>query len=285
MSTDPDCAETQSPEQAEFSMMELWLDNHPEFVHDYFARKAKKSMVDGWLLAHAFSHTSSLQVQSENNSSGSNSRNNSGTNTPVRKISAQEFDKGDTLDPIVSTVDGLPTFLGPNSSPSTQNSSNNINKCRRRSRSELKALDEKQLMYELVIDICNDLDVTRLCHKILQNVCILLNADRCSLFLVQHSGTDERHLVSKLFDVSAETTLEEVSENRQSVRIAWGTGIVGYVAKTGEPQNIADAYKVRINKVVMLLLYTRRRDIYNTRNYSRTSFNDRCRWTCKNSVL
>ncbi len=60
----------------------------------------------------------------------------------------------------------------------------------RKSVSELKALDERELMYELVIDICNDLDVTSLCHKILQNVCLLVNADRCSLFLVQGEGPE-----------------------------------------------------------------------------------------------
>lgn len=36
-----------------------------------------------------------------------------------------------------------------------------------------------------VKDICNELEVKSLCHKILQNVSILLNADRGSLFLVQ----------------------------------------------------------------------------------------------------
>lgn len=40
-----------------------------------------------------------------------------------------------------------------------------------------------------VKDICNDLDVRSLCHKILQNVSILLNADRGSLFLVQGKST------------------------------------------------------------------------------------------------
>lgn len=34
-------------------------------------------------------------------------------------------------------------------------------------------------------DICNELDVRSLCHKILQNVSTLLHADRGSLFLVQ----------------------------------------------------------------------------------------------------
>ena len=243
----------------EFSNMEQWLDEHPEFVHDYFARKAKKSMVDGWLLSHALAHSPALNIRAEMDSSGSNSRNNSGTNTPVRKISAQEFDKGETLNRIVSTVDGTPTFLGPSSIPgSTQNICNN-NKTYRRSRSELKALDEKELMYELVIDICNDLDVTSLCHKILQNVCVLLNADRCSLFLVHGRESQEKILVAKLFDVGFHTTLEQASENRESIKINWGTGIIGYVAKTGDPLNIPDAYEVRTEPIkhMFLLLHTK----------------------------
>lgn len=41
-----------------------------------------------------------------------------------------------------------------------------------------------------VKDICNELDIRSLCHKILQNVSILLKADRGSLFLVQGKCTD-----------------------------------------------------------------------------------------------
>lgn len=40
-------------------------------------------------------------------------------------------------------------------------------------------------LQQQVKDICNELDVKSLCHKILQNVSLLLNADRGSLFLVQ----------------------------------------------------------------------------------------------------
>ena len=39
-------------------------------------------------------------------------------------------------------------------------------------------LDETELILELVKDICNELDVRSLCHKILQNVGILTDADR-----------------------------------------------------------------------------------------------------------
>ena len=216
----------------EFDMMERWLDEHPEFVHDYFARKAHKSMVDGWLLAHALAGAENLSTSS------TSSKASSGANTPVRKISAQDFERGGILNPIVSTVDGLPTFLGPSCSSTPTPTS----KCRRRSKSELKALDEKELMYELVIDICNDLDVTSLCYKILQNLCILLNADRCSLFLVK--GTSAKYLASKLFDVTSDSEFESVCDREDEIRIPLGTGIAGYVAKTGEVVNIPDAYEV-----------------------------------------
>ena len=223
----------------DYERTEKWLDEHPEFVHDYFARKAKRSMIDGWLINHAISHSAGLMQSA--GSSGSNSKNNSGANTPVRKISAQEFEKGGILNPMICTVDGTPTFLGPPMAHSPSQS-----RMYRRSRSELKALDEKELMYELVMDICNDLDVTSLCYKILNNCCILLNADRCSLFLVQGKGTNEKHLVSKLFDVNGDTSLEELCKRQEEnlIRIPWGTGIIGYVGETGEVVNIPDAYKV-----------------------------------------
>ncbi|XP_074647468.1 dual 3',5'-cyclic-AMP and -GMP phosphodiesterase 11-like [Tubulanus polymorphus] len=237
----------------EYLTIEQWLDDHQDFVHDYFARKATRSMIDGWLIAHAINQgagslpsSSADQVPGATSGtgggSGSNSRTNSGANTPVRKISAQEFDRGGILKPMVSTVDGTPTFIPVISqySPKGEKPS----KTPRKSRSELKALDERELMYELVIDICNDLDVTSLCHKILQNVSILLNADRCSLFLVQGDKTEpsEQFLVSKLFDVNSESTLDRCLDKCTEIRIPWGMGIIGTVAKQGEPLNIPDAY-------------------------------------------
>ncbi|XP_052266884.1 dual 3',5'-cyclic-AMP and -GMP phosphodiesterase 11-like [Dreissena polymorpha] len=227
----------------EYDRTEKWLDDHPDFVHDYFARKAKRSMIDGWLIAHAIKHTAAGLTHPDGNSSNgskNNSRNNSGANTPVRKISAQEFEKGGILNPMLSTVEGVQTFLSP--SPTSAQSPSQI-RLFSKSRTELKDLDEKELMYELVMDICNDLDVKSLCYKILNNCCTLLNADRCSLFLVQGKGTNERFLVAKLFDVNGHASLEELSHGKEEIRVPWGTGIIGYVAKTGEVVNIPDAYK------------------------------------------
>lgn len=62
-----------------------------------------------------------------------------------------------------------------------------------------------------------------------------------------------RCLVSKLFDVCSRSTLQEI-ECKEEIRIPWGTGIIGFVAETGEPVNIPDAYKVIATKYFFTLL-------------------------------
>ncbi|XP_032584292.2 dual 3',5'-cyclic-AMP and -GMP phosphodiesterase 11 isoform X1 [Drosophila mojavensis] len=325
------------PYDPEYARMEAWLDENQEFVQDYFIRKATRQTVDAWLVSHATSAGNDVISSSSPthpNGQASSSRAGSGATTPVRKISAHEFERGGLLKPIVNTIDGTLTFLsiGPqldNTSGSCSNlqnvggvvagqyqyqpqhhnhhhnhhhnnhnhqhyqhshyqaggavgcsssgaggtaggGSNNCNaptaistaspgsnqhsypyhlclqRPQRLSRNELKQLDEKELIFELVKDICNELEVRTLCHKILQNVSILLNADRGSLFLVQGRchGADglKKCLVSKLFDVCPRSTVEEM-EQQEEVRVAWGTGIAGHVAESGEPVNIPDAYQ------------------------------------------
>lgn len=240
---DPECAR-----------VEAWLDDHQDFVYDYFIRKASRHMVDSWLLSHALPQSLGVGAGAYcgpgpgeagagpgvGTSGHQNSKASSGAATPVRKISAHEFEKGGLLKPIITTIDGTPTFISP--AGAAENVAI-LAKVRRKSRTELKGLDERQLIFELVKDICNDLDVRSLCHKILQNVSILTNADRCSLFLVQgDKESDNRCLVSTLFDVNPDSTVEEMEE-KEEIRIAWGSGIVGYTAQCGAMVNIPDAYE------------------------------------------
>lgn len=207
--------------------IETWLDEHPEFVHSYFSRKASRTLIDSW-----------LQSRSVRTPTPSGTPPPSGSSTPVRKISASEFEGRGILKPLVNVVDGQATFLSP-SEPSRARSPHR----NRKSRVELQQLDEKELLMELVKDISNDLDVKSLCHKILQNVSILVNGDRCSLFLLQGPKDGPRYLVSKVFDVNAESKLEDM-QGLEEIRIPFGTGIVGYTAETGEVVNIANAYEV-----------------------------------------
>ena len=105
-------------------------------------------------------------------------------------------------------------------------------------------LDDKELLMELIRDISNELDVQRVSHKILLNIGLLTNADRCSLFLAQGSK-DSRVLVSKLFDVTPESTLEEsLCAPGEEITVPFGVGIAGYTAETGETINIKNAYQV-----------------------------------------
>lgn len=144
---------------------------------------------------------------------------------------------------------------------------------------------ELKLIFELVKNICDDLDIKTLLHKIMKNIAILINADKSSLSLVRGApGDPNRHLVTQLFNVDQNDTINEtkrstrrldgaenvcesgnndedddddsggggdddddgdddVSDDDDYITIPWGTGLVGYVAQSGEFLNIADCYQ------------------------------------------
>ncbi|KAL1465017.1 hypothetical protein WDU94_004614 [Cyamophila willieti] len=123
-------------------------------------------MVDAWLVSHATSSSSCEHglpsptlVQCP---PCPPSRTPSGATTPVRKISAHEFERGGLLKPIVNTIDGTPTFLSPvtqcndaaldnaHAHAQTSHHYQQSGAGPRRSRNELKHLDEKELKEELV---------------------------------------------------------------------------------------------------------------------------------------
>lgn len=67
--------------------MESWLDENPEFMQDYFIRKATRNMVDGWLVSHATPVTTaanSVDSPTHGTNQPSSSRGGSGATTPVR---------------------------------------------------------------------------------------------------------------------------------------------------------------------------------------------------------
>ena len=116
---------------------------------------------------------------------------------------------------------------------------------RKKSSSELRQLDRRDLFMELLQDVVSpDFDVNHLSHKILLNVLVLTNADRSSLFLVE--GSEESPiLVSRLFDVMESTSVEEATHDEsEAIKIPFGIGIAGNVAKTGESVNLQNAYEV-----------------------------------------
>ncbi|KAM8940070.1 cGMP-specific 3',5'-cyclic phosphodiesterase [Pelodytes ibericus] len=213
--------------------IESWLDDHWEFTHSYFVRKATREMVNAWFAERVQTIPTTKEggkANPEINQPTSLSE-NSTQEQPVRKISASEFDR--PLRPIVvKDAVGTLTFL----SDSEKKEQMPLQPPR-----VITAGDQCSRLLELVKDISSHLDVTALCHKIFLHIHELIEADRYSLFLVCEDSSNEKFLVSRLFDVAEGTTLEEASNN--CIRLEWSKGIVGHVAEFGHPLNIKDAYK------------------------------------------
>ena len=193
-------------------LVEKYLDDHHQFAKSYFKRKATSSMVDDWMSSRSH-RPGSLTMQ-------------------VNHLH-RDNNKPQT---ILKTDGKLNSLFGPALGERKPSS--------RRRKSKLEDLDEKELFMELIRDIANELDINMLSHKILVNVSILTNSDRCSLFLMRGSR-ENKVLVSKLFDVTSESTLDEsIRSDEDEICVPLGVGVAGHAAATGETINIKDAYSV-----------------------------------------
>ncbi|XP_065649582.1 cGMP-specific 3',5'-cyclic phosphodiesterase isoform X2 [Hydra vulgaris] len=188
------------------------LNKNPEYTREYFLEHASGKMVEEWVMQR--SHL---------------------LNFPEIKTVVTKSDY--TLKPIPSN---LTKFL-------KNNELNNANELavnnKKKNFEQLLQLSEKDLLMELIRDIAHELDVDSLSHKILVNVCLLTNCDRSSLFLVK-GQENAKYLISRLFDVTALSTLEQsIKSHEDAIIIPIGVGIAGHVAETGQEINIPDAYK------------------------------------------
>nr|XP_002733933.2 PREDICTED: cGMP-specific 3',5'-cyclic phosphodiesterase-like [Saccoglossus kowalevskii] len=204
-----------------------FLENDYQFAEEYFSTSATASMVEKWVAKH-----------------------------PGHK-DAQSFADSDSIGETEKGAAILKHFRksmsGAGGSLKSLISGSPKPKTLRRSRTVLKEMNEKELFMELIRDISNELDINSLSHKILLNVSVLTNGDRCSLFLVRGSK-ENRQLVSKLFDVNENSTLEDsIHSEAKEIRLPFGKGIVGHVALTKETVNIKNAYEdPRFNREIDL---------------------------------
>lgn len=115
----------------------------------------------------------------------------------------------------------------------------------------LSSMSEREVFLELIKNIAHELDVDRLCHKIIANVTLLTKSDKGSLFLYRKiNGIN--YVVSKLFDVSANSKFEEsIHSDATEIKIPFGKGIAGNVALSKKFINIKNCYEdTRFNKEV-----------------------------------
>lgn len=205
-------------------LVEKYLDDHQDFTKSYFERKATSSMVDNWMSSR--SHRPGSRAMEVNH---------------VKRDSVRSH--------VMPKKDNNFTNGRLNSIFGSERDERKMSVPRRRRKSKLGELDEKELFMELIRDIANELDINMLSHKILVNVSILTNADRCSLFLVRGSR-DNKVLVSKLFDVTSESTVDQaIRSEEDEICVPLGVGIAGHAAATGESINIKDAYSVGIRNI------------------------------------
>ncbi|TSM68862.1 Dual 3',5'-cyclic-AMP and -GMP phosphodiesterase 11A [Bagarius yarrelli] len=254
-----------------FSDVETFLDNHPELFEDYLNRKGKYSMVEKWLKTHpANKNPANFSADPEKSYVCKDSWATKGDGLQ-RRASQKELRKtfarskavnaNRTYDEHVSSRAQEPltsmrrrALLRKASSlpPTTAHILSALLESRVNIpqypstavdfKYYLKEHNEREFFLELVKDISNDLDLTSLSYKILVFVCIMVDADRCSLFLVEGTA-NKKTLVSKFFDVHAGTTVLPSLSNSDEVQVPWGKGIIGYVAEHGETVNIPDAYQ------------------------------------------
>lgn len=257
----------------DFSDVEAFLDCHPDLFEEYLVRKAKCDQVTRWLKEHQPSKVSTAEERRgasrdplwPSNPDGlrrrsshmelrrnfARSKATTAHRTYDEHVSLSEHEsqssmrrrallrKASSLPPTTAHI--LSALLESRVNVPQYASSAIDYKYR------LKETNEREFFLELVKDISNDLDLTNLSYKILINVCILVDADRCSLFLVE-GPAHKRTLVSKFFDVHSGTTVRPSSSTLDSneVQVPWGKGIIGYVAEHGETVNISNAYEVNV---------------------------------------
>ncbi|XP_014782379.1 cGMP-specific 3',5'-cyclic phosphodiesterase [Octopus bimaculoides] len=110
-------------------------------------------------------------------------------------------------------------------------------------RNQLESLTTNEMYKEILKVLNSEIHIHFVCHKVLQNLCILLQCEKANLFMVRGAGKIQ-YLTSTLFDVTAESTLEEsLHTEENAIRVPFGKDISGYVAQSKCLLNIKDAYQ------------------------------------------
>ncbi|KAF3702126.1 Rod cGMP-specific 3',5'-cyclic phosphodiesterase subunit beta [Channa argus] len=105
---------------------------------------------------------------------------------------------------------------------------------------ELSQVEESKIMYDLIKDMQENINMEKVVFKILKRVSALIHADRCSLFMYrQRNGIGE--LATRLFNVNTESVFEDcVVPPDSEIVYPLDMGIVGHVAQTKKPVNVKD---------------------------------------------
>nr|XP_006632002.1 PREDICTED: rod cGMP-specific 3',5'-cyclic phosphodiesterase subunit alpha-like isoform X1 [Lepisosteus oculatus] len=105
---------------------------------------------------------------------------------------------------------------------------------------ELTSVEESEIVFDLIRDIQENLQMEKSVFNLMRHLSFLLTADRMSLFMFRmRNGTGE--LATRLFNVHKDATLEQCLVPPDSeIVYPLDTGIVGYVATSKKTINVPD---------------------------------------------
>uniref|UniRef100_A0A4W6C6M7 Phosphodiesterase n=1 Tax=Lates calcarifer TaxID=8187 RepID=A0A4W6C6M7_LATCA len=117
---------------------------------------------------------------------------------------------------------------------------------------ELSQVEESRIMYDLIKDMQENINMEKVVFKILKRISALIHADRCSLFMYrQRNGIGE--LATRLFNVSTKAEFDDcVVPPDSEIVYPLDMGIVGNVALTKKTVNVKDVKELLLwsaNKV------------------------------------
>ncbi|XP_063334737.1 rod cGMP-specific 3',5'-cyclic phosphodiesterase subunit beta [Pelmatolapia mariae] len=103
---------------------------------------------------------------------------------------------------------------------------------------ELSQIEESKIMYDLIKDMQENINMEKVVFKILRRISALIHADRCSLFMYrQRNGVGE--LATRLFNVSKDSQFDDcIVPPDSEIVYPLDMGIVGNVALTKKSVNV-----------------------------------------------
>lgn len=263
--------------QLDAQSVATWLDNHPEFMNDYLRKlqlqRRSSIMNDKCSSLLATFHTSLLssnhhhayvnnldQISSAHDlANASCSSSQSWTTQSVPCNTPKRIYKKNSIFSLINFNQANSNLNASFSEPNLPTESNSLQQISSipAKRKTFKQLGIYEKMYTLVKTLYHSLDLKSTCKKILNTVSLLLDADRCSLFLVvdDEKAESKKCLVSVVFDAQSSSSLLDLpneasksfdlpndESNYEQIKIPYGEGIAGYVAATGHSLNISNAY-------------------------------------------
>ncbi|TGZ72386.1 hypothetical protein CRM22_002113 [Opisthorchis felineus] len=110
---------------------------------------------------------------------------------------------------------------------------------------KLMASEKAQALGDFILEVIRNLftkvkNMDNVIKVIMEHAKVLVRAERVTLFLVDHKKNE---LYSSILDIGDVDSAVFVQDETNEIRLPLSQGIVGYVARTGQPIRIADAYK------------------------------------------